>query len=155
MPTTLPSQPHSFNNHVHVTTELDPLTSRSQTIQKNLAVFLEKTEYTLGSEPVILDKSVEDTILADIFSRSIPVDKKHAIEIARLGAVIANVSMISIVELQEFSSRISFALSQRAYRLHHWDIQVQIAMFTLYDFFKSRLSRSSNLHFKFGPLGRR
>jgi hypothetical protein len=109
MPTTLPSQPHSFDNHVHVTTELDPVTSRSQTIQKNLAVFLERTEYTLGSEPVILDKSVEDTILADIFSRSIPVDTKKAIEIARTSAVIAHVSILLIVELQELSSRISVA----------------------------------------------
>jgi hypothetical protein len=109
MPTTLPSQPHSFDNRVHVTTELDTVTSRSQTIQKNLAVFLEKTEYTLGSEPLILDKSVEDTILADIFSRSIPVDKKKAVELARLSAIIANASILPIVELQEFSSRISFA----------------------------------------------
>ena len=103
MLTTLPSQPHSFNNH---TTELDPVTSRSQAIQKNLTVFLERTEYTLGSEPVTLDKSVEDTILADIFSRSIPVDKKKAIEIARLSAVIAHVSILLLADLQGFSSRI-------------------------------------------------
>jgi hypothetical protein len=106
---TLPSQPHSFNKHVRATTELDPVISRSQAIQKNLAVFLERTEYTLGSEPVILDKSVEDTILADIFSRSIPVNKKKAIEIARLSAVIAHVSTLLLADLQEFSSRIYFA----------------------------------------------
>jgi hypothetical protein len=90
---TLTSQPHSFNNNVRATAELDPVISRSQAIQKNLAVFLERTEYTLGSEPVILDKSVEDTILSDIFSRSIPVDKKQATEIARLSAVIGHVSI--------------------------------------------------------------
>jgi hypothetical protein len=123
---TLPSQSHSFEKHVRATTKLDPASSRSQAIQKHLTVFLERTEYTLGSEPVILDKSVEDTILADIFSRSIPVDKKKAIEIARLSAVIAYVSILLTVDVHhEFSS------SQRAYRLHDWDIQVQIAMFTL------------------------
>jgi hypothetical protein len=107
MLSTLPSQPPRFNDHVHATTELDPVTSRSQAIQKNLAVFLEKTEYTLGSEPVIVDKSVEDTILADIFSRSIPVDKKKAIENARPSAVIAIVSILLLVDLQEFSLRMS------------------------------------------------
>jgi hypothetical protein len=106
---TLPSQPHSFEKHVRATTEQHPASSRSQAIQKHLTVFLERTEYTLGSEPVILDKSVEDTILADIFSRSIPVDKKKAIEIARLSAVIAHVSILSTVYVHGFSSRISLA----------------------------------------------
>jgi hypothetical protein len=101
--------PPSFSKHVRATNELDPVTIRSQAIQKNLAVFLERTEYTLGSEPVILDKSVEDTILSDIFSRSIPVDKKKATEIARLSAVIGHVSIFLIVNLREFSSRFSFA----------------------------------------------
>jgi hypothetical protein len=109
-------------------TPVDPITSRNKAIQKHLAVFLEGTEYTPGPEPVTLDKSVEDAILVDIFSRSIPVDKKKAVEMARLSAVIAHVRIIQLVDLHEFSSRIP---SQRAYRLHDWDIQVQIATYTL------------------------
>jgi hypothetical protein len=145
---------HDLNGETVVNTaantRVDSVTSRRKAIQKNLAVFLERTEYTLGSEPVTLDKSVEDTILADIFSRSIPVNKQKAIEIARLSAAIGHVSIFPRTSLHEFSSRISL---QRAYRLHHWDIQVQIAMFTLYVFVKCRLSRSADLHFKFGHLG--
>jgi hypothetical protein len=136
---TLPSAslPHNldFNDHV-------PATSRNKAIQQTLTVFLERMEYTLGSEPVMVDTSIEDTILADIFSRSIPINKKKAVEIARTSAIITHVSLFPHAALHEFSSQCT---SQRCYTLHDWDIQVQIAMFTLYVFAGSLLSPSSHL----------
>jgi hypothetical protein len=100
---TLPPLAHnlSFNDHA-------PAISRNKAIKQNLTVFLERMGYALGSEPITLDKSIEDTILADIFSRSIPIDKAKAIEIARTSAIITHVSLLPHVALHRFSSQMHF-----------------------------------------------
>jgi hypothetical protein len=109
----LPSLPHSLDNHISTTAEQNPVTDRSKAIQENLTVFLEKMEYTLDSEPVTIDKSLEDAILEDIFSRSIPVDEK-ASELVRISALFTLVSILPVVGFHEFSSWISSAVRAQA-----------------------------------------
>ena len=47
--------------------------------------------YQRGTEPVILDTKLEQAVLADIKAKGIEVEERKAEEIARLGAVMANV----------------------------------------------------------------
>jgi hypothetical protein len=51
--------------------------------------------YQRGAESVLLDMTLEETVLADIKAKGIEVEERKAKEIARLGAVMANVGHIS------------------------------------------------------------
>jgi hypothetical protein len=60
----------------------------------NVSAYLDRMGYQRGTEPVILDMTLEQAVLADIKAKGIEVEERKAEEFARLGAVMANVSPI-------------------------------------------------------------
>jgi hypothetical protein len=69
--------------------------ARNDIIKKSISAFLDRMGYQRGAEPVILDTTLEETVLADIKAKGIEVEERKSKEMARLGAAMANVGHTS------------------------------------------------------------
>jgi hypothetical protein len=73
------------------TVSIQPM--RNDRINNCISTFLNRMGYQRDAEPVIVDMTLEVAVLADIKAKGIEVEERRAKEIARLGAVMANVGV--------------------------------------------------------------